>query len=257
MSEHGSLSERIDAADGKGAVGEVQARALAEIMSTMRAMRRLRPEPVPRELLVRLVEAATLAPSASNAQAYSWVIVTEREVIRALEPLWQQVFELYWQTAPPVPGWAMSARGVEGIRRASTFQRDHFAEIPALLVACYDLSAARWRFVRRLPGQASTIAALGPRGALRVLLGARRSFEMAEAASVYPGVQNLLLRARALGLGATLTTLHLALEGEFKRVLGIPRRVKTFAIVPVGWPIGRFGPVRRRPVATAIHWQRW
>jgi nitroreductase len=80
---------------------------------------------------------------------------------------------------------------------------------------------------------------------------------MAEAASVYPGVQNLLLCARALGLGATLTTLHLALEGEFKRVLGIPRTVKTFAIVPVGWPIGRFGPVRRRPISEVIRWQRW
>jgi nitroreductase len=80
---------------------------------------------------------------------------------------------------------------------------------------------------------------------------------MAEAASVYPGVQNLLLAARALGLGATLTTLHLALEDEFKRVLGIPRHVKTFAIVPVGWPIGRFGPVRRRDPAEVIHWERW
>jgi nitroreductase len=66
-----------------------------------------------------------------------------------------------------------------------------------------------------------------------------------------------LLTARALGLGATLTTWHLALERDFKRMLGIPRGVKTFAIVPVGWPLGRLGPVRRRPVEDVIHWQRW
>lgn len=80
---------------------------------------------------------------------------------------------------------------------------------------------------------------------------------MAEAASVYPAVQNILLTARALGLGATLTTLHLALESDFKRALGIPRRVRTFAILPVGYPLGRFGPVRRRPVEQVIHWERW
>jgi nitroreductase len=251
------MAERTDAEDGTIAAWAASARTVAEVMRTMRAMRRLSPEPVPRPILERLVEAATWAPSASNAQAYSWVVVTERDVIRALEPLWHEVFELYWRAAPPVASGAMSERGVEGIRRASTFQRDHFADIPALLVACYDLSAARRRFVRALPGEVSSIAALGPRGALGVLAGARRAFEMAEAASVYPGVQNVLLTARALGLGATLTTLHLALEGEFKRVLGIPRKVKTFATVPVGWPIGRFGPVRRRPVSEVIHWQRW
>jgi len=78
-----------------------------------------------------------------------------------------------------------------------------------------------------------------------------------EAASVYPGVQNLLLAARALGLAATLTTWHLALEPEFKAVLGIPRSVKTFAIVPVGWPRGNFGPVARRSAAEVIHRDRW
>jgi nitroreductase len=239
------------------AVGEKPALALPQIMATMRAMRRLAPEPVPRELLERLVEAATWAPSASNAQAYSWVIVTERRVVRALEPLWHEVFELYWRAAPPVAREGMSAAGVEGIRRASAHQRDHFAQIPALLVACYDLSQARRRFARGLPRHAAHFASLGPARALRLVVGARRSFEMAEAASVYPGVQNLLLMARALGLGATLTTLHLALEGEFKRILGIPPQVKTFAIVPVGWPTGRFGPVRRRDAKKAIHWERW
>jgi nitroreductase len=74
---------------------------------------------------------------------------------------------------------------------------------------------------------------------------------------VYPGVQNLLLAARAHGLGATLTTWHLALESEFKAVLGIPRGVQTYALIPVGWPRGNLGPVKRRPASEVIHRDRW
>ncbi|MEA2169049.1 MAG: hypothetical protein QOF76_2349, partial [Solirubrobacteraceae bacterium] len=75
--------------------------------------------------------------------------------------------------------------------------------------------------------------------------------------SIYPSVQNLLLAARANGLGAVITTWHLMLESEFKAVLGIPRNVKTFAIVPVGYPLGRFGEVVRKPAAASIHRDRW
>ena len=80
---------------------------------------------------------------------------------------------------------------------------------------------------------------------------------MGEAASIYPGIQNLLLAARALGLGATMTTWHLFFEDEYKKVLGIPRRTKTFAVIPVGYPLGNFGPVARRPVADVLHLDRW
>ena len=70
-------------------------------------------------------------------------------------------------------------------------------------------------------------------------------------------MQNLLLAARALGLAANLTTWHLMAEGEIKRVLGIPRSVHTYALIPIGWPLGKFGPVRRRPVDQMIHRDRW
>jgi nitroreductase len=70
-------------------------------------------------------------------------------------------------------------------------------------------------------------------------------------------VQNLLLAARELGLAANLTSWHLFLEAEFKRALGIPRSVHTFALIPVGWPMGQFGPTKRRPAAELIHRDRW
>jgi nitroreductase len=230
---------------------------LFAIMSTMRAMRRLSPRPVSRALLQRLVASATWAPSAGNAQAYSWLIVTDREVLRSLEPLWRRALDLYWQAAGPAPGPTMDEDAIERMRRASLYQRDHFLEIPALIIPCYDLAEQRRAWHRPVGPLISALASLGWKRAVSAMRNARRSYDAAEAASVYPGVQNLLLAARALGLGATLTTVHLAFEGEFKRALGIPKRVRTFAIIPVGWPLGRFGPVRRRSADEAIHWERW
>jgi nitroreductase len=80
---------------------------------------------------------------------------------------------------------------------------------------------------------------------------------LGEASSVYPGVQNILLAARALGLGAVITIWHLMLEHEWKKELAIPSDIHTFAVIPVGWPIGKFGPVKRRPAADVIHRDRW
>jgi nitroreductase len=98
---------------------------------------------------------------------------------------------------------------------------------------------------------------LAPAQALRLFARGPRINVISEASSVYPGVQNLLLAARALGLGAVITIWHLLLEHEWKRELGIPRNVSTLAVVPVGWPRGRFGPVTRRPVDEVIHRDRW
>jgi nitroreductase len=99
--------------------------------------------------------------------------------------------------------------------------------------------------------------ALGPRHAGLLLRHAARAGARAEAGSVYPGVQNLLLTARTLGLGAVITTWHLLLESEFKAVLGVPRGVRSFCVIPVGWPEGNFGPVKRKPIGEAIHRDRW
>ncbi len=230
---------------------------LWEVMSTMRAMRRLKPDPVPVELLEQLVRAATWAPSASNAQAYSWVIVTDRAVMERLEPLWARCYELYWATVGPTPGRTMDAAQVAALRRAVGYQREHFCEIPALLVACYGKSSSAAQVLRKSRSAAGAVAGLGAAGVLDAARNARRATAMSEAASVYPAVQNVLLTARALGLGATLTTMYLALETQFKKALGIPPEVRTFAAIPVGWPRGRFGPVRRTPAGQITHWERW
>jgi nitroreductase len=75
--------------------------------------------------------------------------------------------------------------------------------------------------------------------------------------SIYPAVQNMLLTARALGLGATLTTLHLVFEKEAEAALALPPNIHSYALLPVGYPMGRFGPVRRVPLADVVYEDRW
>jgi len=76
-------------------------------------------------------------------------------------------------------------------------------------------------------------------------------------ASVWPAVQNLMLAARALGLGTTLTTSHLEDEGAVREVLGLPEDVLTYCIIPVGHPLGRWGEAPRRPVEEVAYRDRW
>jgi nitroreductase len=75
--------------------------------------------------------------------------------------------------------------------------------------------------------------------------------------SIYPAVQNMLLAARAVGLGATLTTLYLTHEREAEAAFGLPSDWHSYAILPIGYPVGRFGPVRRVPLEEVVYGDRW
>ena len=231
---------------------------LHEVMSTMRAMRRLGPDPVPRELLEKLVEAATWAPSGGNQQRYSWVVVTDRQKMAELAEIWRDCHDFYVSVMADQPADMLDQGGQrERLLKALKFQRDHFEETPALFVACYDMSIVNRHLRSNWQRVLFAGKDLGAKRAALLTKNSSRAGEMAEAASVYPAVQNLLLTARALGLGATLTTWHLFFEDDFKKVLGIPKSVKTFAVIPVGYPRGKFGPVKRRPVDEVIHWEGW
>jgi nitroreductase len=229
---------------------------LLDVMRTMRAMRRLRPDPVPRELLEELVAAATWAPSGGNTQAYRFVIVTDREQIARITPIWRKQCAYYVRAQQAVPPQHTTPEKWSRVMAALRYQADHMPETPALIVACYEKVLVRrlvagWRQV--LPASQE----IGLRAALRMLPNIPRFVQTGEAACIYPAVQNLLLAARAHGLGATLTTWHTLFEPQYKRILGIPRGVRTYAIVPVGWPRGKFGPLARVPAADAISWERW
>lgn len=228
---------------------------IMHVMRTTRAMRHLDPKPVPTELLRTVIEAATWAPSGGNWQPATFVVVTDRTKMRQLAPLWARViedFRLLTQSAGIPSGSDDSRR-----RTAASieYQRDHFAETPALIVICEDPNA-----VGITHGSLATLVGMFRRGGLRRTLRialARQDFLRSEGASYYPAAENILLAARAHGLAACFTSWHLMAEDEFKRIIGIPKDVRTWAIIPIGYPLKRFGPVNRRPVDEVIRWDTW
>jgi nitroreductase len=227
-------------------------------MSTMRAMRRLRPDPVSEDLVRELIEAAMYAPSAGHQQGQVFIVVTDRARIARLATVWRTVVDIY-------EGWMGKADpryGVEplAIRTwdAVHYQRDHFYETPVVVVACYDQRAYIRGVKRRIGDFFGALRMAGPGRARRMLLGGLSAIELrSEAASIYPAVQNLLLAARARGLAATMTTWHLFAEADVKEILEIPDSVRTYALIPIGWPLGRFGPVTRRAPEEVIRRDHW
>lgn len=224
---------------------------IMDVLRTMRAMRRLKPDPVPRDLLERLVEAATWAASGGNQQQYSYVIVTDRAQMAQLAPLWREVQSKYLAVARRADPHAVADPARTAILRSIEHQAEHFEQTPAVIAVCY----GRAPTPRSPKLVVDLVRLVGPRF-LRRLTSARAAV-VGEASSTYLGVQNLLLAARAHGLAANISTWHLFAENEFKAVLGVPKDVTIYALVPIGWPAGRFGPVRRRPVADVVHWDRW
>ncbi|HEY9437200.1 MAG TPA: nitroreductase family protein [Streptomyces sp.] len=235
---------QADAPEGPG---------LFATMSTMRAMRRLKPDAVPDEMLEQLIQAAVWGPSGGNMQCYEYVVVTDREVMARLAPLWKRCVDAYLATTGKYAPKGMDDAAYGRMVAAIEYQRDHFADTPALIVPCYKFPEARVDE----EGLLASARALGPAGTEHLVNTQARFQTLAEGSCVYPGVQNILLAARGLGLAANITIWHLMLEPEWKRVLGIPEDMHTFAAIPVGWPRGNFGPVRRRPAADVIHRDRW
>lgn len=222
-------------------------------MSTMRAMRRLKPDPVPGELLEKLIQAAVWGPSGGNMQRFEYVLVTDRDVMRRLEPLWKRCVDAYLATTGKYAPEGMDEAAYGRMVAAIAYQRDHFAETPALIIPCYQFPEPRLEE----EGLRASAEALGAEASARMVRIQERFAALAEGSCVYPGVQNLLLAARGLGLAANITIWHLMLEDEWKDALGIPEDMNTFAVVPVGLPRGRFGPVSRRPLSEVIHRDRW
>lgn len=229
---------------------------ILDVMATMRAMRRLAPDPVPEEILREVVQAATWAPSGSDAQHYAFVVVTDRAVMAELAELWRDVVRVYIELmGSVVPGAEdeAHARMADALR----YQAEHFHETPALVAACYRRSGPSVSALLDVRANTALVRRLGLASVRRLAAGARSAGGLGEASSIYPAVQNLLLAARAHGLGATLTIWHLFRESDFRRVLGVPKDHGIYALVPIGYPLGNFGPVRRRDVDEVIHWQRW
>lgn len=218
---------------------------LFEAMYTARALRRLRSDPVPEEILTRILDAAIRAPSAGNAQSWAFVVVRDAELRRRLGAVYRKGSEIasamYAARERPAH---MSDGQYRRMMSAGAYLWDHMGDAPVLLVPC-----ARERPRPRLD-------ALPPE--LRASFQQELAYgDRIRGASIYPAVQNIILACRAFGLGVVLTTNHLRCEREVETLLGLPDDVSTYALMPIGYPEDRFGPVRRRPLAEVAHADRW
>jgi nitroreductase len=213
---------------------------LFEIMYSLRAMRRLKPDPVPEDLVWKLIDAGTQAPSGGNSQPWRFVVVQDPAVKRFVQERYARAMRVYIQATgvaarrratPPTPE---EVERQKRAGRAALHLAEHLHEVPVLLFVCM------------VPRDLPLLAAAD---------GQRRAAALY--ASVFPAVQNVLLACRAYGLGATLTTLHLVYEDEIKERLGIPPEVETVALLPIGYPEGRFGPVTRQAAEDVTFWDGW
>jgi nitroreductase len=216
-------------ADIPNSVDEAIARLdmpLLDAMMTQRAVRRVLPDPVDDAIVLKCIELALRAPTGSNGQNWEFVVVKDRRVKEKLGRRYHQGWSLYGGIARRV---AAGDESMQKILRAVQWQVDHFSEIPVLVVGCL-------------------------RGGTRVpYLPTPFVGESSYFGSIYPSAQNLLLAARAMGLGASLITMPLWSVTSARRILGLPLSVTPCCIVPLGWPRGRYGPTTRKPVEEVAH----
>jgi nitroreductase len=218
---------------------------LFEAIYSARSIRRLKPDPVPEELITAVLDAAIRAPSGGNAQSWAFVVVRDPDQRQQLGAIYRKASDIaeaiYAARGRPLH---LSEQQFARMMTMGAHLWEHMGEAPVLLIPC-----------------AHRPIVPGPE-ALPPDIAARWGEEVAYAdrirgASIYPAVQNIILACRGLGLGTVITTNHIRCEGEVKALLGIPDDVSTFALMPVGWPIDKFGPLTRRPLAEVAHADRW
>jgi nitroreductase len=195
---------------------------LLEGMRTARAIRRLRPDPVPLGLIRKVCEAGTFAPSGGNRQPWRFIVVTDPERRQFVAERYRRAFAPYIAPALEAarsPDYPASQRK---IMQGAIHLAEHMHEVPV------HLFIAGWR---------------------------RRGHE--QTASLYPCIQNILLACRAVGLGASLTTAHLAFAREIDEFLGLPETVPSCALLPIGWPLTPFGRPVRTPVDEYLFLERF
>ena len=200
---------------------------LYAMMSTLRAVRRLRPDPIPGDVVERVLQAACWAPTGGNMQPWRIIAVRSPERKQALAqiygPEWYKYTEFSRRRATKAGASAEEMATMERVLAAGDYLADHLAEAPVILVFIADPAKM----------------AITDRNLDRI--------SMVGGGSVYTAVQNAMLACRAEGLGCTLTTLHCLREPDVKAALDIPDDWATLALVPIGYPLSKgHGPITRQ-----------
>jgi len=189
---------------------------------TTRALRRLRPDPVPPALIRKVCEAGTFAPSGGNRQPWFFIAVTEPERRAFVAERYRRAFHAYIAPALDAARDPAYPEAKRRNLRAALHLADHLADVPVLLFV------AGWT---------------------------RRGAPQLQA--LFPAIQNVLLACRAVGLGASLTTVHTAFGREIDDWLGLPPNAPSCALLPIGWPRGRYARPERRSVDTCLFFERY
>jgi nitroreductase len=209
-------------------------------LRTTGAVREFRPEPVPDEVIARVLDTARFAPSGGNRQAWHVVVVKGHVPRRALRDLYLPTWYEYlaqreagltpWAPVTDDAAEAAAVRGAHALAEKAARTPGGFAErfdeVPALLAVFADLRA---------------LAAVD-KGA--------RSYTFVGGASVYPFVWSILLAAREEGLGGTITTMNARREPQVREVLGAPDHMALACVIALGYPAHQPTRLTRQPVAS-------
>lgn len=191
---------------------------IGDAMFTQRAIRRLKPDPIGDEELKIIMDAASKAPNGGNEQPVRFLVIRAREKIRAFGALYH---EAWWAKRLEQRGWSKpeDVPKEDKVYQSAMLLADEMRDAPVVILA---FSLAKGR-----------------------------------ANSVFPPVQNLLLAARALGIGSTLTTLHPKVMERVYEMFSIPGEVEFHCCIPLGYPRGRFGPTSRLPASQTTFYDEW
>ena len=195
---------------------------LLEGIRTARAIRRLRSDPVPRALIRKVCEAGTFAPSGGNRQPWVFVAVDDAERRAWLAERYLPIFRRYIQPALERAEAEGFADHLKRNMKSALHLAEHLQEVPVLLFI------AGWK---------------------------RRGEPQHQA--LFPCAQNVLLACRAVGLGASFTTLHRSFGEECVEMLGLPESVPSAVMIPIGWPRGRHGRPPRKSVDSKLFWNEF
>ena len=197
----------------------LNAMPLGEAMFTQRAIRRFRTDPIPADVMQDIMEAAIRAPNGGNQQQWHFIVVQEEETRRKLGELYH---EAWW--AKRADAGIMGPEDIPPGRhpmRSAMRLANEIGDAPVMVLVC--------------------ATAKGPQAA----------------GSVIPAAQNMLLAARAFGIGGTIATLHAVVEERVHELFGIPDTAQVVYCMPFGYPRGNFGPVTRLPLNEVCSYDRW
>ena len=191
---------------------------IGEAMWTQRSIRRLRPDRIPEADIRLILEAANKAPNGGNVQWTRYLVLTDAVQITEFGALYH---EAWWAKRRDGEGWTKpeDIPPTAKVARSAMRLAEEIGQAPLIIFV-----------LARKPGPPN---------------------------SVITCAQNLMLAARALGIGSCPTTLHPQVMERFHAMFGIPENVDFHFCIPMGYPKGNFGPVRRKPVEEIAHWGRW